>query len=194
MSEQIPTPTLQTIYEIDPTEIKKESIVDERFEIYGLLASTAVSRVYGAYDTADDDANVALKVHSNPDPDTQIRNHREQQILEDLGHLNHPNIVSLVAAGLYETEKGTNPYIAMEYQAFGTLADNYNRQNAEQVLGHLASAAVGLGAAHRAGILHRDIKPGNILVGARGTKVGDFGLAIHESDRSWDPLCRIAKD
>ena len=122
--------------------------------------------------------NVALKVMSERyafDDEFVERFRREAQ---SAAALSHPNIVSVYDRG--ESEDGTY-YMAMEYLPGGTLKDRILRRGA---LPPRTAAAVALQiaealcAAHRAGVVHRDIKPHNVLVTAAGdVKVGDFGIA-----------------
>jgi hypothetical protein len=92
--------------------------------------------------------------------------------------LSHPNIVQVYDRG--ETEEGAS-YIAMEYVPGGTLKERISREGpleAADAAGLGAQVAEALGAAHDRGMVHRDIKPQNVLLAARGgAKVADFGIA-----------------
>ena len=90
--------------------------------------------------------------------------------------LNHPHIITVYEAG----EIAGRQYLVMEFVDDGTLKDWTRKQSRSwrDVVELLAGVADGLAAAHEAGILHRDIKPGNILVAKNGyAKLADFGLA-----------------
>jgi serine/threonine protein kinase len=92
--------------------------------------------------------------------------------------LSHPNIVQVYDRG--ETEEGAS-YIAMEYVPGGTLKERILREGpleAAEAAGLGAQVAEALGAAHDRGLVHRDVKPQNVLLTARGgAKVADFGIA-----------------
>jgi serine/threonine-protein kinase len=90
--------------------------------------------------------------------------------------LNHPNVVSVYDTG----EHDGVPYLVMELLPGKTLADELATGpfSPERVRAVGVQILAALGASHRAGILHRDIKPGNVMVASDGTvKVGDFGIA-----------------
>jgi serine/threonine-protein kinase len=90
--------------------------------------------------------------------------------------LSHPNVVGVYDVG----EDGGNPYLVMELVTGGTLADRIRTGPlGEDVVGRVGlDILAGLGAAHAAGIIHRDVKPGNVLMTENGTaKLADFGIA-----------------
>ncbi|MGI8427283.1 MAG: serine/threonine-protein kinase [Actinomycetota bacterium] len=93
------------------------------------------------------------------------------------GRLNHPNVVSVYDAGEHEGI----PFLVMELLSGRTLAEEFGKGplNPERVIKLGLQALAGLQAAHTAGIVHRDIKPGNILFTTAGdsVKVADFGIA-----------------
>jgi serine/threonine protein kinase len=100
---------------------------------------------------------------------------RESQLA---ARLSHPNIVRVLDAG---TEEGGEPYIVMEYvdgESLAQLLERRGRLHAPEAVRIAAQAAAGLAHAHAAGLVHRDVKPHNLLVAADGTvKVADFGIA-----------------
>ena len=90
--------------------------------------------------------------------------------------LSHPNVVTIFDVGGHD---GT-PFIVMEYLAGGSLADRLRdgRVPPDTAIAWLYQAAMALDAAHAAGIVHRDIKPGNLLLDDDGeVHVSDFGIA-----------------
>lgn len=97
-----------------------------------------------------------------------------------LAKLKHPNVLTIRDVGV----EGDRVYIAMEYVEAGTLStwcvqhQPGSRARFVEVLRFAVAAGQGLAAAHDAGIVHRDVKPANILVGSDGrSRLADFGLA-----------------
>lgn len=150
-------------------------VLGDRYELRGLIGSGGMADVQLAYDRQLD-RQVAIKLlhgrYAN-DPAFRRRFAREAQ---NAGSLNHPNVVAVYDTG----ESDGRPYIVMEYVAGRGLDDVLA---AERVLPDRAAeiigdAAIALDYAHERGIVHRDIKPGNILIADDGTvKVTDFGIA-----------------
>ncbi|MEK7866524.1 MAG: protein kinase [Planctomycetota bacterium] len=107
-------------------------------------------------------------------PDRVERFHREARLA---AQLDHPNIVRVLHAG----SQGGLHFLVLEYVEGESLGDRIERLGKlpiDEALGLIEQAARGLDAAHKHGIIHRDIKPGNLLVSTDGTlKVADFGLA-----------------
>jgi len=154
-----------------------QQLVDNRYRIVRRLGSGGMADVYLAHDDILD-RDVALKVlssHYAADAEFVERFKREAQSAAALAH---PNIVSIYDRG--EAEDGTY-YIAMEYLPGGTLKDRILRKGALPPKTAAAVAlqiAEALKAAHQRGVVHRDIKPHNILITESGDlKVTDFGIA-----------------
>ncbi|MEM7168228.1 MAG: protein kinase [Planctomycetota bacterium] len=151
------------------------------FEILDKIGTGAVGTVYKARQVSLDKV-VALKVlHQS------LSNHPRfvAQFIREaktVGRLNHPHIVHAIDAG---EEEGYN-YFAMEYVDGETLKDRIvatGKLTASQVVDLARSVGQALTAAHQQDLLHRDLKPDNILLGADGQmKVGDFGLAMPLND------------
>lgn len=122
--------------------------------------------------------HVALKLLRGADHDPQVlaRFERERTALGRLAH--HPHIVTVYDGGT--TPDGT-PFLAMEYVRNGSLADELKRSGpltAERVLDIGVKLAGALEAAHLAGVLHRDVKPENVLLSGYGQPLlADFGIA-----------------
>ncbi len=154
-----------------------QQLVDNRYRLRQPLGSGGMAEVFLAHDDVLD-RDVALKVMSGRyagDDEFIERFRREAQ---SAAALSHPNIVSIFDRG--EADDGTY-YIAMEYLPGGTLKDRILKRGA---LPPRTSAAVALQiaealrAAHERNVVHRDIKPHNILItGSGDVKVTDFGIA-----------------
>jgi eukaryotic-like serine/threonine-protein kinase len=154
-----------------------QHLVDNRYRVTKPLGSGGMADVYLAHDDVLD-RDVALKVMSGryaSDDEFVERFKREAQ---SAAALSHPNIVSIFDRG--ESEDGTY-YIAMEYLSGGTLKDRIVTRGALPARTSAAVAlqiAEALKAAHERGVIHRDIKPHNILITDSGdVKVTDFGIA-----------------
>jgi len=148
-----------------------------RYHILEQLGEGGMATVYKAYDTRLE-RDVALKIIRRgafpPDMLDQIlaRFIREAK---SLARLSHPNIVKVHDFGDYEGE----PYLVMEYLHGGTLKGRMGRPIPWQdALGILLPVARGLAYAHARGIIHRDVKPANILISEDGQPMlTDFGIA-----------------
>jgi hypothetical protein len=158
------------------TTLRTDTVLGGRYRLGPLLGSGGMADVY---DAVDDRLGrpVAVKV-LRPEmavhPDVRRRFETEARAA---ARLSHPNAVAVFDTGV----DGAIPWLVMERLPGETLADrmrvsgpmdpDWVRRLAGDVLG-------ALGAAHAAGLVHRDIKPGNILIGADGcAKVADFGIA-----------------
>jgi eukaryotic-like serine/threonine-protein kinase len=154
-----------------------EQLVDNRYRIVGPLGAGGMAEVYLAHDDVLD-RSVALKVMSGRYADDEEFVERFKREAQSAAALSHPNIVSIYDRG--ESEDGTY-YIAMEYLPGGTLKDRILKRGAlapRTAASVALQIAEALRAAHGAGVVHRDIKPHNVLVTDTGDiKVGDFGIA-----------------
>ena len=147
-----------------------------RYEITGRLGKGAMGVVYAARDSMME-RTVAIKVMMTDledDPDTSARFYREAR---SAGQLVHPNIVTIFDMGV---DNG-RPFIVMEFLEGETLNKYLLRPEAaaiETKLELMIQICEGLRAAHSHGIVHRDVKPGNLLVRPNGElKIVDFGIA-----------------
>jgi eukaryotic-like serine/threonine-protein kinase len=144
------------------------------YEIESALGAGGMGEVYRARDTRLE-RTVAIKIlpaHLSSNAELKARFEREARAVSAL---NHPHICHLYDIG---TQDGT-AFLVMEYLDGETLADRL-RQGAmplKQALQFGIQISEALAAAHRAGILHRDLKPGNVMLTATGAKLLDFGLA-----------------
>ncbi len=144
------------------------------YEIQSQLGAGGMGEVYKATDTRLD-RTVAIKVlpeHVEDDPDLRQRFEREAKTISSL---NHPHICTLYDIG---QQDGTD-FLVMEYLEGETLAARLTKGPlpTELVLRYATEIADALDRAHRKGITHRDLKPGNIMITKAGTKLLDFGLA-----------------
>ncbi|GAB2683167.1 Stk1 family PASTA domain-containing Ser/Thr kinase [Thalassiella azotivora] len=151
-------------------------VVDGRYAVTSKIARGGMATVYLATDTRLE-REVALKVmhpHLADDDQFVARFHREAK---SAARLSHPNVVAVFDQG----EDGGAVYLAMEMVDGRTLRDHLTRHgplSPGQALEVLDAVLDALAAAHRAGIVHRDVKPENVLVTDDGRiKVADFGLA-----------------
>lgn len=149
----------------------------DRYEVESLLGEGGMGRVYRARDTKLD-RRVALKVVRLGDPDGAREELRARLVREAraAAKLEHPNAVVVHDVG----EVDGVPYIVMEYLAGDTLRAHVGdeRVTLERKVAWLAAAARGLAHAHDRGIVHRDVKPENVMLTEDGRiKVLDFGIA-----------------
>lgn len=151
-----------------------------RYRILREIGRGAMGRVYLAHDP-EIDRHVAIKTIQIFEalPDAERENARARFLREAraAGKLLHPAIVTVFDVG----EAGGIPYLAMEYVEGTTLdafLDPSRLLSIESAVELVARAAEGLAFAHRAGVVHRDVKPANLMrVGEHAVKIMDFGLA-----------------
>ncbi|MGW5865330.1 Stk1 family PASTA domain-containing Ser/Thr kinase [Streptomyces sp. NPDC055239] len=150
-------------------------VLDGRYRVDGRIAVGGMATVYRAVDTRLDRV-LALKVmHPTLAADVSFVD-RFIREAKSIARLSHPNVVGVYDQGA----DGAYVYLAMEYIAGCTLRDVLRERGALQpraALDILEPVLAALGAAHRAGFVHRDMKPENVLIGDDGrVKVADFGL------------------
>ncbi|MFI6767547.1 Stk1 family PASTA domain-containing Ser/Thr kinase [Streptomyces sp. NPDC050355] len=150
-------------------------LLDGRYRVQARIAAGGMATVYRAVDTRLDRV-LALKVmHPSLAADGGFVD-RFIREAKSVARLSHPNVVGVFDQGT----DGTYVYLAMEYVAGCTLRDVLRERGALQpraALDILEPILAALGAAHRAGLVHRDMKPENVLIGDDGrVKVADFGL------------------
>jgi eukaryotic-like serine/threonine-protein kinase len=146
-----------------------------RFIVHRLLGSGGAGVVYAAHDS-ELDRTIALKVLRGELAERLDAHARFLREAQALARLSHPNVIAVYDVGAADGRT----FIAMEYIPGETLADwvARTRPSWPQVVAVLIKAGRGLAAAHAAGLVHRDFKPANLLVGADGrVVVTDFGLA-----------------
>jgi len=144
------------------------------YEIQASLGAGGMGEVYRARDTRLE-RTVAIKIlpeRLSSSSELKVRFEREARAVSSL---NHPHICHLYDVGLQD---GTS-FLVMEYLEGESLADRLRKGPLplKQALQFSIQIADALTNAHRAGILHRDLKPGNVMLTAGGAKLLDFGLA-----------------
>ncbi|TFV57559.1 Stk1 family PASTA domain-containing Ser/Thr kinase [Geodermatophilus sp. DF01-2] len=160
-------------------------VLGERYEIGGVLGRGGMAEVHRGRDLRLG-REVAVKVLRSDlarDPSFQVRFRREAQAAASL---NHPAIVAVYDTGEDRTSTGATPYIVMEYVEGETLRDVLRREGVlspARAMSFAADICAALDFSHRNGIVHRDVKPGNVMITPQGTvKVMDFGIARAVSD------------
>ncbi|HEU0035275.1 MAG TPA: serine/threonine-protein kinase, partial [Kofleriaceae bacterium] len=153
-----------------------------RLVILDRLGAGAMGTVYAAYDPQLD-RKVAVKVLHAAGADANARFLREARTLAKLAH---PNIVTIYEAG----EDAGAVHVVMEL-ATGVplrawIAAAERKHDWRDVVRVMREVAAGLAAAHAAGIVHRDVKPENILIGDDRARLVDFGLALDDAERAGD--------
>jgi Tol biopolymer transport system component len=144
------------------------------YEIQSQLGAGGMGEVYRAKDTRLD-RTVAVKIlpsHLSDNPEAKQRFDREARAISSL---NHPNICTLHDVG---HQDGID-FLVMEFLEGETLADRLRKGplSTELVLKYGIEICEGLERAHKSGVVHRDLKPGNVMLTKTGAKLMDFGLA-----------------
>ncbi|MET9571509.1 protein kinase [Streptomyces virginiae] len=168
------------------------SLAGGRYQLRDLLGAGGMASVYLAYDSALD-RQVAIKtLHSDLGREQSFRE-RFRREAQAVAKLSHTNIVSVFDTGEGEVTFGGGrsgdgavmPYIVMEYvegKPLGSVLEadirQYGAMPADKALKVTADVLAALETSHEMGLVHRDIKPGNVMVNKRGVvKVMDFGIA-----------------
>ncbi|KNC17666.1 hypothetical protein AC792_14020, partial [Arthrobacter sp. RIT-PI-e] len=161
----------------DPLE---GSIVDGRYLVHSRLARGGMSTVYLATDRRLD-RRVALKVLYPHLADEPGFVDRFEQEAKSAARLSHPHVVGVLDQGVDDVGGETVAYLVMEFVRGRTLRDElreHGRLTPRHALALLEAVVEGLAAAHEAGLIHRDVKPENVLLSDTGqVKIADFGLA-----------------
>jgi serine/threonine-protein kinase len=151
-------------------------VLDGRYQVESRIARGGMATVYKALDRRLDRI-VALKVMHPALAEDEEFVRRFIREARSAARLSHPNVVSVFDQG----EDGGHVFLAMEYVEGRTLRAvlrERGRLSAAQALAVLEPVLAALAAAHRAGLVHRDVKPENVLLADDGrVKVADFGLA-----------------
>jgi serine/threonine-protein kinase len=152
------------------------TVLSGRYKLEAKLGSGGMSTVYLARDTTLD-RQVAVKVMHREMSEQADQLERFRQEARAVAKLSHPNVVAVIDAG----EDGGHPYIVFEYVEGETLKQRINRVGAldpQEALAYAIEIARGLTVAHARNMVHRDIKPQNVLIDAEGrAKLTDFGIS-----------------
>src|SRR6476469_4386509 len=150
--------------------------LNDRYRLEARIGSGGMSTVYRALDETLQ-RQVAIKLMNREitsDSDQLERFRREARAV---AQLSHPHIVGVIDAG----EEDGRPYIVFEYVEGETLKDRIRRMGRlpiDEAIAYAIEIARALGAAHARHIVHRDVKPQNVLIDEEGSaKVTDFGIA-----------------
>jgi serine/threonine-protein kinase len=164
-------------------------IVGGRYRIVGFVNKGATARVYLAEDL-EGSGIVAIKLYAPAVRERQTMRERFLREADALRAIDHPNVIRVLDAG----EMDGAPYLVMEAlkgETVGHVLEHTPVLPNETALRYFREAALGLAAAHRAGVVHRDVKPDNIFLVRDGNvtklKVIDFGMAKVERDGGSNP-------
>lgn len=152
------------------------TVLSGRYRLEAKLGSGGMSTVYLARDTTLD-RPVAVKVMHREMSEQADQLERFRQEARAVAKLSHPNVVAVIDAG----EDGGYPYIVFEYVEGETLKARINRVGSldvQEALAYAIEIGRGLTVAHARNMVHRDIKPQNVLIDAEGrAKLTDFGIS-----------------
>ena len=177
------------------------TLLGGRYRLDAQIGHGGMSTVYRAFDTVLE-RPVAIKLMRREiasDSDQLERFRREARAV---AQLNHPHIVTVIDAGEEPSENGGGeesqvgaPYIVLEYVEGETLRELIRRDGPLEVpvaIAYTIEIARALGAAHDRRIVHRDVKPQNVLIGLEGgAKITDFGIARSLSEESLTMAGRV---
>ena len=157
--------------------------LNQKYDVRGTLGAGAMGTVYDAVDRVIE-RRVAIKVVNRPkedDPEAVEAHARFRREAQAAGRLSHPNIVGVYDYG----ENATQAWIVMELVEGGSLKgrlDKNQRFTIPEIVQIMGEVCAALNYSHQRGVVHRDIKPGNIMMTTDGqVKIADFGIARLEN-------------
>ncbi len=147
----------------------------EKYQIIKKLGDGSFGEVYHVRDRALN-IDKAIKVLKTTNPNSFMRSLEEAQILV---RCSHKHIVSINEANIFPVNGQRRVILDLEYMEEGSIEDAINNRwiSLKESIISIRGALFGLEYAHNQGFLHRDVKPGNILLSSTGPKLSDFGLA-----------------
>lgn len=180
-SGQGPHPEQSSPQQPDRTDIERtQHMLGDRYELSWIIGRGGMSTVWLAWDK-ELERDVAIKILKPEYTDNAEFRTRFRNEAEAAQQLRSPNVVSTYDYGEVHDHGAKFSFIVMEYVRGESLADVLSREKTLPeflALDVLSQAARGLDAIHSAGMVHRDIKPGNLLITSDGVvKVTDFGIA-----------------
>jgi serine/threonine-protein kinase len=161
------------------------TLLGGRYRLDAQIGRGGMSSVYLAFDTVLE-RRVAIKLMHREIASDSDQLERFRREARSVAQLNHPHIVTVIDAGEEPSEDGQlpasgTPYIVLEYVEGETLKELIRRDgplDIPQALAYAIEIARALGCAHERMIVHRDVKPQNVLIGVEGgAKITDFGIA-----------------
>jgi serine/threonine-protein kinase len=161
------------------------TLVGGRYRLDAEIGRGGMSSVYRAFDTVLE-RTVAIKLMHREIASDSDQLERFRREARSVAQINHPHVVTVIDAGEEPSPDGehpaaSTPYIVLEYVEGETLKDVIRREgplDIPQAIAYAIEVARALGAAHEHQIVHRDVKPHNILISEEGgAKITDFGIA-----------------
>jgi serine/threonine-protein kinase len=149
-------------------------LIDDRYQLLDIIASGGMATVWRARDTRLDRFVALKRPHPGATSDDSVRRRMDREA-RAASSLNHPNVVTVYDYG----QDDDGPFLVMELADGPTLdqvAPELGEAEAIEIGARLAEA---LAAIHAVGIVHRDVKPANVIVSERGPLLTDFGIALN---------------